>query len=401
MLMLDRGCRRALVGGDWARKRLRFAFVVLALLPLGFGLPLPSKADIAALNLPLPSGNDVRIKDIATVDGVRENQLVGYGLVVGLNGTGDTLRNSPFTENSIEGMLERLGAGNLSEDEIRTQNTAAVLVTGTLPPFARMGQTVDVVVSSIGDASSLRGGTLIVTPLTGADGEVYAVAQGPIAVAGYAAQGVNASIVEGVPTVARIENGAIVEREITFSFDQLTAIRLALRTPDFTTAQRVEEAINAYLGADTARALDPTTVEISVQGHSDLPLLMAHIENLRVRPDTVARVVIDARAGTIVIGANVRIGEVAVSQGGLTVIVREEIEVSQPEPFSIGETVVVPQTEIQIQEREAEFTVLEGNVSLQRLVDGLNAIGVGATETISILQAIKAAGALHADLEII
>ncbi|MCU4654331.1 flagellar basal body P-ring protein FlgI [Roseibacterium sp. SDUM158016] len=381
--------------------RFRSAIRMLAGLSVGLGLALQAGADISGLSLPLPSGSDVRIKDIATVDGVRENQLVGYGLVVGLNGTGDTLRNSPFTESSIEGMLERLGAGNLSGDEIRTQNTAAVLVTASLPAFARMGQTIDVVVSSIGDASSLRGGTLIVTTLTGADGEVYAVAQGPIAVAGYAAQGINASIVEGVPTVARIENGAIVEREIPFAFDHLNTIRLALRTPDFTTAQRVEEAINAYLGANAARALDPTTIEINARNHPDLTQLMAHIENLRVSPDTVARVVIDARSGTIVIGANVRIGEVAVSQGGLTVIVREEIEVSQPEPFSIGETVIVPQTEVEVREREAQFTVLEGNVSLQRLVDGLNAIGVGATETISILQAIKAAGALHADLEII
>jgi flagellar P-ring protein precursor FlgI len=380
---------------------LKSALIVLAAFVLGFGAPLSARADISGLSLPLPSGSEVRIKDIATVDGVRENQLVGYGLVVGLNGTGDSLRNSPFTESSIEGMLERLGAGNLSGDQIRSRNTAAVIVTSSLPAFARMGQTLDVVVSSIGDASSLRGGTLIVTTMTGADGEVYAVAQGPIAVAGYAAQGINASIVEGVPTVARIENGAIVEREIPFAFESLDTIRLALRTPDFTTAQRIEEAINAYLGAPAARAIDPTTVEIQADRRIDRTQLMAHIENLRVSPDTVARVVIDARSGTIVIGANVRIGEVAVSQGGLTVLVREEIEVSQPEPFSIGETVIVPQTEVEVRETEAEFTVIGGNVSLQRLVDGLNAIGVGATETISILQAIKAAGALHADLEII
>jgi flagellar P-ring protein precursor FlgI len=380
---------------------LKSALILLAALVLGFGAPQSAQADISGLSLPLPSGSEVRIKDIATVDGVRENQLVGYGLVVGLNGTGDSLRNSPFTESSIEGMLERLGAGNLSGDQIRSRNTAAVIVTSSLPAFARMGQTLDVVVSSIGDASSLRGGTLIVTTMTGADGEVYAVAQGPIAVAGYAAQGLNASIVEGVPTVARIENGAIVEREIPFAFESLDTIRLALRTPDFTTAQRIEEAINAYLGAPAARAIDPTTVEIQADRRIDRTQLMAHIENLRVSPDTVARVVIDARSGTIVIGANVRIGEVAVSQGGLTVLVREEIEVSQPEPFSIGETVIVPQTEVEVRETEAEFTVIGGNVSLQRLVDGLNAIGVGATETISILQAIKAAGALHADLEII
>lgn len=348
-----------------------------------------------------PVKADVRIKDIAFFEGVRENQLVGYGLVVGLNGTGDRLRNSPFTQRSIEGMLERLGVGNLSNEQMRTENTAAVMVTAMLPPFARRGSTIDVVVSSLGDASSLRGGTLIVTPLAGADGAVYAVAQGPIAVAGYAAQGLNASIVEGVPTVARIENGATVENEIDLAFNTLDSVRIALRTPDFTTAARVEEAINNSIGPGSATALDSGTVEVRPSGKGDLLGTMAQIENLRVEPDSIAKVVIDARSGTIVIGAEVRIAKVAVSQGGLTVIVREEIEVSQPEPFSIGETVVVPQTSVQVQERETQFTVLEGDVSLQRLVDGLNAIGLGATQTISILQAIKAAGALYADLEII
>ncbi|WP_212522763.1 flagellar basal body P-ring protein FlgI [Actibacterium sp. MT2.3-13A] len=349
-----------------------------------------------------PAQAEVRIKDIATFEGVRENQLVGYGLVVGLNGTGDRLRNSPFTQKSIEGMLERLGVGNLSEDDMKTANTAAVMVTAMLPPFARRGSTIDVVVSSLGDASSLRGGTLIVTPLSGADGDIYAVAQGPIAVAGYAAQGANASIVEGVPTVARIENGATVENEIDFSLNSLNSIQIALRTPDFTTAMRVEEAVNAALGPGSATALDPTTIEVRPHDKTDLPEFMARVENLRVQPDSVAKVVIDARSGTIVMGHNVRIDKVAVSQGGLTIMVREDIEVSQPEPISIGgTTVVVPQTTVEVQEKQAHFTMLEGDVSLQRLVDGLNAIGVGASETISILQAIKAAGALHADLEII
>lgn len=348
-----------------------------------------------------PARADVRIKDIVQVEGVRENQIVGYGLVVGLNGTGDRLRNAPFTERAIEGMLERLGVSSPGGQAIATTNTASVMVTGMLPPFARMGQTIDVVVSSLGDASSLRGGTLVVTPLTGADGRVYAVAQGPIAVAGFAAQGLNASIVEGVPTVARIENGAIVEQEVPFDFTSLDGLRLALRVPDFTTAQRIERAINDALGAGTAHAIDPATVAIRGAGKADLADLVAAVEILRVQPDAVAKVVIDARSGTIVMGADVRIGEVAVSQGGLTVTVRERIEVSQPEPFSLGETVVVPQTEVEVRESPANFAVLEGDVSLQRLVDGLNAIGVGATETISILQSIKAAGALHADLEII
>ncbi|WP_375689975.1 flagellar basal body P-ring protein FlgI [Pseudooceanicola sp. LIPI14-2-Ac024] len=350
-----------------------------------------------------PSAADVRIKDIVTVEGVRENQLVGYGLVVGLNGTGDSLRNSPFTEKSIEGMLERLGVGNLSDDKIKTSNTAAVMVTAMLPPFARRGSPIDVVVSSLGDATSLRGGTLIVTPLTGADGEVYAVAQGPIAVAGFAAQGNAASITEGVPTVARIENGATVENEVNFSLGSLSSVRLNLRNPDFTTATRIAEAINAEMGPNTAAALDPSTVEVQTPGKAATPPFLADVENIRVQPDSIAKVVIDARSGTIVIGADVRIDEVAVSQGGLTVMVREDPEVSQPQSeITIGGTaVVVPRTSIGVQEQETHFTILEGDVSLQRLVDGLNAIGLEASQTISILQAIKAAGALHADLEII
>lgn len=357
----------------------------------------------ALASLAGPVASDVRIKDIATVEGVRENQLVGYGLVVGLNGTGDSLRNSPFTEKSIEGMLERLGVGNLSEDKIKTTNTAAVMVTAMLPPFARRGSPIDVVVSSLGDATSLRGGTLIVTPLTGADGQVYAVAQGPIAVAGYAAQGIAASITEGVPTVARIENGATVENEVNFNLGSLSSVRLNLRNPDFTTATRVAEAINDRMGPGTATALDPGTIEVSTPGKAQTPPFLADVENIRVSPDGIAKVVIDARSGTIVIGSEVRISEVAVSQGGLTVMVREDPEVSQP-PAEInigGTAVVVPRTTVGVDEKEAYFTVLEGDVSLQRLVDGLNAIGLTATQTISILQAIKAAGALHADLEII
>jgi flagellar P-ring protein FlgI len=348
-----------------------------------------------------PASAQVRIKDIVTIEGVRSNHLVGYGLVVGLNGTGDSLRNAPFTESAIAGMLERLGIGNLTEEQIRTSNTAAVMVTSELPPFARAGSTIDVVVSSLGDASSLRGGTLIITPLSAADGEIYAVAQGPIAVAGYAAQGLNASIVEGVPTGARIENGAIVEREVEFAFRELSRVKLALRNPDFVTALRVEQAINKAFG-NVATALDSRTIEVEEGGKASLIDLIAGLESLQVEPDQVAKVVIDARSGTIVIGANVRIDRVAVSQGGLTVTVRDDFNVSQPESLSIGgTTVVVPSTTVEVQERDAQFAVIDGSVSLQRLVDGLNAIGVGATETISILQAIKAAGALHADLEII
>ena len=344
---------------------------------------------------------EVRIKDIASFEGIRKNQLVGYGLVVGLNGTGDRIRNSPFTKKSIEGMLERLGVGNLSNDDLKTKNAAAVMVTAMLPPFAKTGSTIDVVLSSLGDATSLRGGTLIVTPLTGADGEIYAVAQGPIAVAGFVAQGINASIVQGVPTVARIENGAIVENEVKFALSSLKSVMLSMRTPDSTTVTRVKEAINRALGPNVAVALDPSTVEVHPPGKMPIIDLMAAIENLRVIPDNIAKVIIDARSGTIVIGANVRIDRVAISQGGLTILVEDTLTVSQPQPFSIGETVVTPETKVVVENKPTKFTVLEGDVSLQRLVDGLNAIGVGATETISILQAIKAAGALHAYLEII
>jgi flagellar P-ring protein precursor FlgI len=345
---------------------------------------------------------DVRIKDIASFEGVRENHLIGYGLVVGLSGTGDTLANSPFTRESMRGMLERLGVANIDANLLRTANTAAVMVTAKLPPFARRGSPIDVTASSLGDASSLRGGTLLVTPLAGADGEVYAVAQGAVAVSGFRAEGNAASVTEGVPTIARIDNGAIVEREVGFSLNELSNIRVALRTPDFTTATRMRDAINTELGALYARVLDPGTVEVKIENKANVAEFVSVIENLTVTPDSIARVVVDEKSGTIVIGSNVRIGQVAISQGGLTVRVRERFNVSQPNPISIGgTTVVIPDTDLDVEEKEGKFTILEGDVSLQDLVDGLNAIGVGARQTISILQAIKSSGALHADLEII
>lgn len=368
----------------------------------GFRGVLASLSIVAGALCAVPASAQVRIKDIASFEGVRENQLVGYGLVVGLNGSGDSLNGSPFTKKSIEGMLERLGVGNLSGDAIKTKNTAAVMVTAKLPPFARRGSTIDVTVSSLGNASSLRGGTLIVTPLVGADGDIYAVGQGPISVAGYSAKGNAASIVDGVPTVARIENGAIVEKEINFELNSLNSVRLSLREPDFTTASRVAGVINDKLGHHTAEMLDPSTIEVRANGKYGVPEMLAMIENLPVTPDTVAKVVIDEKSGTIVIGSKVRIDQVAISQGGLTVKVKESYAVSQPKPISIGQTVVVPETSVQVEERSTKFSLLNGgDVSLQDLVDGLNAIGVGARQTISILQAIKAAGALHADLEII
>ncbi|MFY0597972.1 MAG: flagellar basal body P-ring protein FlgI [Cognatishimia sp.] len=345
---------------------------------------------------------DVRIKDIASFEGVRENHLIGYGLVVGLLGTGDKLANSPFTRESMRGMLERLGVANIDANLLKTKNTAAVMVTAKLPPFGRRGAPIDVTVSSLGDASSLRGGTLLVTPLAGADGEVYAVAQGAVAVSGFRAEGNAATITEGVPTIARIDNGAIIEREVPFSLRELESFRVALRTPDFTTATRVRDVVNMELGAQFAEVLDPGTIEIQIQDKANVAEFVSVIENLEVQPDSVARVVIDEKSGTIVIGSNVRIGQVAISQGGLTVKVRERFNVSQPQPISIGgTTVVIPDTELDVEEKDSKFTILDADVSLQDLVDGLNAIGVGARQTISILQAIKSSGALHADLEII
>ncbi len=345
---------------------------------------------------------EVRIKDIASFEGVRENHLIGYGLVVGLLGTGDKLSNSPFTRESMRGMLERLGVANIDADLLKTSNTAAVMVTAKLPPFARRGAPIDVTVSSLGDASSLRGGTLLVTPLSGADGEIYAVAQGAVAVSGFRAEGNAATVTEGVPTIARIDNGAIVEREVGFSLSELTSFRIALRSPDFTTATRMRDAVNTELGAQYAQVLDPGTVEVRVENKANVAEFVSVIENLTLTPDAIARVVIDEKSGTIVIGSNVRIGQVAISQGGLTVRVRERFNVSQPNPISIGgTTVVIPDTDLDVEEKDSRFTILEGDVSLQDLVDGLNAIGVGARQTISILQAIKSSGALHADLEII
>lgn len=384
-----------------ARPLFGLALAALLASPVPGQTPDPGAGPAPTADPVAQTGARVRIKDIATFEGVRENQLVGYGLVVGLNGTGDSLRNSPFTERSIGGMLERLGVGNLNGEDMRTRNAAAVMVTAMLPPFARTGSVIDVVVSSLGDASSLNGGTLIVTPLTGADGDIYAVAQGPVAVSGFSAGGANANTTQGVPTVARIEGGATIEKEVGFDLRRLETVRLALRTPDFTTAGRVADAIIASLGPDSAVVLDPGTIEVRPPSGAEVNRVIAEVERLTVVPDVVARVVVDSRTGTIVMGADVRISPVAVSQGGLTVTVREEVIVVPPEPFTVGDAVIVPETSIEVNERPAQFTILRGDVSLQELVDGLNAIGVTAQQTISILQAIRAAGALHAELEII
>lgn len=350
-----------------------------------------------------PAGAAPRIKDLVDFEGVRENQLVGYGLVVGLNGSGDRLRNTPFTRQSLEAMLERLGV-NTRESNLDTTNVAAVMVTANLPPFSTQGTRIDVSVSALGDAESLQGGTLLVTPLHGADGEVYAVAQGSVAVAGFSAQGEAASIVRGVPTVGRIANGAIVEREIPFELQDKGSMRLALRNPDFTTARRIAKAINSFTATQAASPEDPGTVRLTIPDkyRNGLVEMLTDIEQLRIEPDQTAKVVIDESSGIIVMGRDVQVSTVAVAQGNLTVTVTETPQVSQPAPFSEeGETVVVPRTQITAdEESEHQLTVLENAVTLRELVDGLNALGIGPRDMISILQAIKAAGALQAEIEV-
>ncbi|GAA0585895.1 flagellar basal body P-ring protein FlgI [Craurococcus roseus] len=350
---------------------------------------------------PPAAAQSVRLKDIADVEGVRDNQLVGYGLVVGLAGTGDRLRTAIFTRQSLVGMLERLGV-NTRDNEARldTRNVAAVMVTANLPPFARPGSRIDIAVSALGDATNLMGGTLLVTPLLGADGEVYAVAQGAVATGAVAARGAAGSVQRGVPTSARVASGAIVEREIPYALAGRSTVRLSLRNPDLTTARRVAAAVNRASGAPVATATDPRTVVLALAGREPVSFL-AEVEQLRVEPDQAARVVIEEASGTIVMGANVRVSTVAIAQGNLTIRVTETPQVSQPNPFGNGETVVVPRTSVEVDDQaERRMGVLRGGVSLQELVRGLNALGVGPRDLISILQAIKAAGALQAELEL-
>jgi len=384
MLFVNRGKMMSWVDRTW--------FVAMHVV-MGILLALASsRADAAS-----------RIKDLASFEGVRENQLVGYGLVVGLAGTGDDLKSISATKESLSGMLERLGI-NTRDGKMEPDNVAAVIVTATIPPFARKGAQIDVQVSSIGDALSLQGGSLAVTPLMGADGEVYAVAQGSVQVGGFAAQGAGASIQRGVPTSGRIPSGGIIEREIDFALADMRQAKMALRNPDLTTARRIAQAVNAFLGTDAAAPIDPGTVQVRLpDGYAGSMVdVMTDVEQLLVEPDQTARVIIDENTGVIVIGNDVRISTVAVAQGNLTIKVTETPQVSQPNPFSeTGETVVVPRTEITVEEdTDRKLTVVDDGVSLQELVNGLNAMGVGPRDMISILQAIKAAGALQAEIDV-
>ena len=351
--------------------------------------------------LPVAALAQVRIKDIADVEGVRDNQLVGYGLVVGLNGTGDRLRSSAFTRQSLIGVLERLGV-NTRDQETRldTRNVAAVMVTANLPAFARNGSRIDVAVSALGDATNLTGGTLLVTPLLAADGDVYAVAQGAVATGAISARGAGTSVTRGVPTAGRIANGATVEREVAFRFAGGSQLRLSLRNPDLTTARRIAAAINRFAGGQVANASDPRTVVVSLAGREPVSFL-GEIEQLRVQPDQIARVVIEEASGTIVMGAEVRVSTVAIAQGNLTIRITETPQVSQPAPLSGGQTTVVPRTSVEVDDQsERRLGILRGGVTLQELVRGLNGLGVGPRDLITILQTIKAAGALQAELEV-
>lgn len=370
--------------------------------------PLLWGSMLAALILGLafdkPAMASSRIKDIIDFEGVRDNLLVGYGLVVGLNGTGDDLANAAFTRQSLVGMLERLGM-NTRDVTLKTKNVAAVMVTATLPSFSRQGTRIDVSVAALGDATSLLGGTLLVTPMVGADGEVYAVSQGQIAVGGFGAAGNAASVTKNVPTNGRIANGAIVEREIPFDMRALRNVRLALRNPDLTTARRLASAVNRFLKAPAASISDPGTVmlEVPQQYPGGVVGLLTDIEQLRVDPDQMARVVIDEQNGVIVIGENVRISTVAIAQGNLTIKVTETPQVSQPNPFAgAGQTAIVDRTNIEVDEGAGnKLAMVPGGVRLQELVNGLNALGVGPRDMISILQTIKASGALQAEIEVL
>lgn len=360
---------------------------------------------LAPVATPAFASSSSRIKDIINVEGIRENILMGYGLVVGLNGTGDKLNNNLFTQTSLESYLERVGV-NIKGTTLKTKNVAAVTVTATLPAFARQGSKMDVRVSAMGDATSLQGGVLLATPLMAADGAVYAVGQGPISIGGFSAKGDSgSSVTKAVPTTGTIANGGIVEKEVGFELNQLASVGLSLKNPDMTTAMQIEQAINEKLKGNFAKATDPGTVTVNVPDKykPQVGLLISEIEQLQVEPDQVARIVIDETSGTIVMGENVRIDTVAVAQGNLTVRIDEAPQVSQPGAFAPAgaTTAEVPRTTISVDEQSGNrMVVLKKGANLKDLVNGLNSLGVGPRDLISILENIKAAGALQADIQI-
>ncbi|RMF93482.1 MAG: flagellar basal body P-ring protein FlgI [Candidatus Schekmanbacteria bacterium] len=355
------------------------------------------------LFLSLNSANAVKIRDLAYIEGLRGNKLIGYGLVVGLNGTGDK-QGTEFTIQSLTNMLRKNGI-LVSPDDVKVKNVAAVMVTADLPPFPRKGMRIDVLVSSIGDATSLQGGTLLLTPLKGADGKIYAVAQGPLSIGGFSAGGAGGEKVQkNHLNAGKIPDGAIIEREIPYNFSNTSRITFSLRNSDFTTTNKVAEKINSFIGNSIAFPMDAVnvTVDIPDEYRNNPVRFVSLIENLDVTPEIPAKIVIDERTGTVVVGENVRISTLAISHGNLTIEINSKFKISQPSPFSKkGETVVVPETKTSIKEEKGHLILVEGGVSIKELVRALNAIGVTTRDLITIFQAIKAAGALHAELEII
>lgn len=342
----------------------------------------------------------VRVKDIASFSGVRVNQLVGYGLVVGLGGTGDR-RGSEFTLISMSNMLEKMGV-KIDLKSLRPANAAAVMVTAQMPASARPGSKLDVTVSSVGDAKSLLGGVLLMTPLRGIDGEIYGVAQGPLAVGGIDASGAAATAKKNVTTVATVPGGATIERNVPFEFDGQREMVLNMKGDDFSTVMEVSQKINGVLGGNYSRAVDASTIRLSVPPayQGNIVPMMAKLENIQIDPDLRARVVVDEKTGTIVIGSNTKLSPVAVTHGSMQIVVQESAEVVQPMPFSRGETVTVPQTNINVNEENRRLKLVAG-ATLQELVEGLNALGATPRDLISILKTLKSAGSLHADLEVI
>jgi flagellar P-ring protein precursor FlgI len=351
----------------------------------------------------VPAGAD-RIKDIATVGGVRSNQLVGYGLVVGLDGTGDQTTQAPFTIQSIENMLQRFGVTIPPNTNPQLKNVAAVTVTADLPPFAKPGQTLDVTVGTIGNASSLRGGDLIMTPLRGADGQIYAMAQGSVIVSGFGVNGKDGSRISlNVPSSGRIPNGASVEREVPVHFSADPHLMINLNTPDFTTAAHVAAAINKTFGADTAEALDAVSIKVVAPVNPNQRIsYLASLEVVDVDPgEAPARVIVNARTGTVVISSHVKVMAAAVAHGSLSVTITEHQDVSQPAPFSQGQTVVTPRSSIDVQQADARMFVFQAGVNLDEIVRAVNQVGAAPGDLVAILEALREAGALRAELIVI
>jgi flagellar P-ring protein FlgI len=355
---------------------------------------------LMALIFILPA-HAIRLKDIVSIQGVRDNQLVGYGLVVGLDGTGDG-KKSLFTVQSMASMLEKMGI-TIDAKDISVKNVAAVMLTAELPPFAKIGSRVDVLVSSVGDAKNLQGGTLLFTPLKAADGEIYAIAQGPVSTGGFSAEGAGGSVKKNFPTVGRLIGGASIEKELQMQLNQKNVLSLMLNYPDFTTASRVSSAINESLSRGVASTLDAGTVQLKVPERyaGRIVEFMSRIESIEITPDQTSKVVINERTGTVVMGENVRISKVAIAHGNLSIQIKESTEVSQPMPFSDGKTVATPQTDISVDEERNPIVLMEAGVSIGDVVRALNALGVSPRDLIAIMQALKAAGALQAKLEIL